>query len=486
MTDVLNSRFTLWSLRALAILLFAIANLPWHLDDYDQAKQAFTSFEMVKQGHWFYQHTPIGWVATKPPLIGWISAAIFGVTQSWELAWRLPSFLASLALLFWIARAASVYGHAEALLASCAFSFNLFTLRLATLVRTDVPLALLLFVIGWMVWEKIRKREAWTRRDRFWMFVLLSVAMMIKGPIIYAFLLPPMVAFKWRVRVKDDGVTAWFGWWPWVASFEVFLVWVIGGTLFEPDFFENVVMREFAWRFSGAVHQSQPIYFYLPHFIHRFAPWSILMISLVLLAAKEKEWKIRDWLRTISPETFWLIAWVVGGLLVMSLIPSKRIDRIFPIVPPLCLLLAALVNELGASEKLRRLTKMGCTIALLIACLISTGYVGRRISVGYRQHSDALVQFGKAVRQEAAAHGWTYKVVDGVDEGMLLYLRLTEFVEPNQAVEDWKESKVDSLVVSTADLDKLLPRLPGAMPSKIGLSKPAGRKPRRYVLLVRS
>ena len=46
-----------------------------------------------------------------------------------------------------------------------------------------------------------------------------------------------------------------------------------------------------------------------------------------------------------SPETFWLVAWSLGGLLVMSFVPSKRIDRVFPIVPPLCLLLAAQVAE---------------------------------------------------------------------------------------------------------------------------------------------
>ena len=88
---VLGDRRTGWAVAALIIVLFATANLPWQLDDYDQAKQAFTSFEMIKEGHWFYQHTPHEHIATKPPLVGWISAAIFAVTRSWEVAWRLPS-----------------------------------------------------------------------------------------------------------------------------------------------------------------------------------------------------------------------------------------------------------------------------------------------------------------------------------------------------------------------------------------------------------
>src|ERR1044072_9646828 len=95
---VLEDRRTLWIVAAVIVVLFAIANLPWQLDDYDQAKQAFTSFEMIKEGHWLYQQTPHERVATKPPLIAWISAGLFIMTRSWELAWRPPSLLAAIVL----------------------------------------------------------------------------------------------------------------------------------------------------------------------------------------------------------------------------------------------------------------------------------------------------------------------------------------------------------------------------------------------------
>jgi len=483
----LKRKSAFWVVAALTVALWAITNLPWQLDDYDQAKQAFTSFEMVKQGHWIYQHTPNGWVATKPPLVGWLSAGLFSVIRSWELAWQLPSFLAGLALLFFIARAAAAaYGSAAALVAASAFGLNLFTPRLASLVRTDMPLALILFVIGWLIWDKIRKRKTWNGRDRLVLFLLLSAAMLIKGPIVYAFLLPGIVVFQWRMRRAGEAVTAWPGWWPWLASLAIFLAWAIGGILFVPEFWEHVVLREFAGRFSEAMHRSQPIYFYLPHLLHRFAPWSFLLILLPLLGAREQRLKARDWLRALSPETFWLVAWSLGGLLVMSFVPSKRIDRVFPIVPPLCLLLAAQVAELRTKEKLRTVTGRCCAIAIVFACLFTTGYSVGKIVLGYRQNTDAFAAFGKAVRQEAAVHGWNYEIVGGEDEGMALYLRRTEFIEPDQAVAEWNSGKLGGLVVADDELNEVLPRLQGAVQSKIGWSGRAGNYRKRYIFLVRS
>ena len=70
--SLLEDRRTIWIVGAFTIVLFLVANLPWHLDNFDQAKQAYTSFEMVELGHWFFQHTPLQAIATKPPLAGWI------------------------------------------------------------------------------------------------------------------------------------------------------------------------------------------------------------------------------------------------------------------------------------------------------------------------------------------------------------------------------------------------------------------------------
>src|ERR1700730_12234842 len=125
--NLLESRQTFWALAIFMLVLFSITNLPWQLDDYDQAKQDWTSYEMVTEGHWFYQRTSDDQgLATKPPLTGWLSAATFTITRSWDVAWRLPSLLCAGLIAFMLFRRASrAYGNVAGLIGSSAFGFNL-------------------------------------------------------------------------------------------------------------------------------------------------------------------------------------------------------------------------------------------------------------------------------------------------------------------------------------------------------------------------
>ena len=501
MSGLLEDQRTAWVIAAVSFLLFLIGNLPWQLDDYDQAKQGFTSFQMIKEGRWLYQQTPHAHVATKPPLVAWISGGLFGLTRSWDLAWRLPSFLAAVALALLLFRSArSAYGLTAGLIAEAAFGLNLLSPRLATLVRTDMPLALVIFLIGALIWQKIRAQTEWRLRDQVYVFVLLTVAMLIKGPIVYAFLLPGIGVFEWWRRryavvagIGDPGYShkvqfrqsAWPGWWPWVASLAVFLAWVIGGILFQPGFFDEVVMREFVGRFGETIHRPQPLYFYLPHLLHKFAPWSLLIVAIALIELHSRKWRLRSALRDMSPETFWLLCWSLGGLIVMSLIPSKRVDRIFPVVPPFCLLLAAQIGRRGTPRRLdASALRPYLAIALVVALLFTGSYTIWKVITGYRHHRDALAVFGRDVRREAAAHHWRYEVVSAKDEGLLLYLQKTHFIEPDRASTEWNQGNLDALVASTEKAPALMSRLADATLSQVRSNDRKKEQGSDYVLLI--
>ncbi|CAN5639080.1 hypothetical protein BH18VER1_BH18VER1_16300 [soil metagenome] len=482
-SSLLERPRTFWFAALLIALLFGGTNLPWKLDDYDQAKQAFTSFEMVNGGNWLFQHTPNGRIATKPPLVGWSSVLTYGATRDWNVAWRLPSIAAALALATILTRtAASAYGRTAALIAMSAFGLNLLSPRLATLVRTDMALALVVFLIGLLIWKKIRSGSAWNSRDRGVMFALLTASMLIKGPIVYAFLLPGILAFTWWRRGSMEAGTAWCGWWPWIASLAVFLSWAAAGIAWVPGFHEQVVLREFAGRFSETVHRPQPLYFYLPHLLHKFAPWSILGIAVAVLGWRGQSGSFTERARQISPEIAWLVCWSLGGLIVMSLIPSKRVDRIFPVVPPLCLLLAAGVSQLSTVAP--RVIRWS-TVALLSACVFSGAYGAQRVVISYRSGDDGLVRFAEQVRRGAVMNGWRYEVIGGSEEGLLLYLRRTRFLKADEAVARWNGGELDALVMPADDAPRLLASLPDATETSLEGAITINDRARKYVLLKR-
>ena len=464
--NLLENPRSVWVISAVILCLFALTNLPWQLDDYDQAQQAFTSFEMIKEGHWFFQRTPHERIAQKPPLIGWASAATFAMTRSWDIAWRLPSFLTAVAMGIILFRAAiAAYGAAAALIALGAFGLNLLSVRLATLVRTDMPLALVIFLLGLLIWQKIRAGVPWQPRERWEMFALLTISMFIKGPIVFAFLLPGIVLFQWLAK-KRSGANAWCGWWPWIASLALFSVWVICGIKFVPGFYEDVVLKEFLGRFSQTVHRPEPFLFYLPHLLHKFAPWSVLIFVLGVLSLRRTRSGIRNLFRQTTPDILWLVCWSLGGLVVMSLVPSKRVDRIYPVVPPLCLLLAAQIAGSFRKRQTDRRVLQWSAAALLFSIVFTGGYTMVKMLSDYRDHADHLEVFSRAVNEQAVAHHWRYEVISGRGggyEGMLLYLQKLHFLKLDEAVQEWNRGTLDALVVPKDKISELMRELPNAV-----------------------
>jgi 4-amino-4-deoxy-L-arabinose transferase-like glycosyltransferase len=480
-----ESKWTLWLVAALTLIFFSITNLPWQLDEYSQDRQALAAFDVVQLGQWFYQEAPRDREATKPPLIAWMSAGLYAVTRSWDFAWRFPSFAAAIALSILLYRdARAAFGKTAGLIALSAVTLNMLSPRLATVVRTDMPLALVVFLIGAQIWQKIRSRETWTRRDRLLMFALLTAGVFIKGPIVYAFLLPAIGAYQWRWR-KDDAGSAWCGWWPWLGSLGIFLAWVIGGIVTQPGFFDQVVMHEFIGRFGTTEHRPHPVYYYVALLLRKFAPWSELLLILGALSIRAKAEPLRAFLRRISPDTFWLICWSLGGLILMSLIPSKRIDRIFPAIPPLCLLLSAQVAWNFSDERARARTYRWSAAALLLSILLTAEYSIAKVVVGYRDHRDALSIFGREVRRETRAHHWRYEMVESHDGGMLLYLEKTRFIAPERAIAEWNLGHLDALVVRTDDAPALMQNLDGAILSGITTDARRADRGRGYVVIAR-
>lgn len=429
------------ALLAFLVLIFVTANLPWHLDNYDQAKQAYVAYEIVKTGDIWFQHTPQGASASKPPLMGWASAALRSAGLPWDLAWRLPSLLCALGMLGILTRAGrELLGKPGAVLAAAAFGLNLLTPRLATLVRTDMMLGFLIFLLGWMIWRKLRAGMPWTTAERWTFCAIMVAALMTKGPVIYAFLLPGLILFI-LIDAKNRRL-AWSGWWTWVLPLALFLAWGATALMTNDSFYDDVVNREFLSRFqegSRDDERPQPLWFYFPHLLHKFAPWSVLLLAMPFAFPV-----VRRNLRA-RPATLWLLLWALGGLLVMTLIPAKRVDRIYPVVPPLCLLLVDWVALIWGDRRVR----IASGAALAGGFLFAGGYFVGLVPLSYHERTPALAEFAKAARESAAARGFDTITLPRVrDEGLLLYLDVLRFADKREAFQAWKSGTPMAILMS--------------------------------------
>ena len=184
----------------------------------------------------------------------------------------------------------------------------------------------------------------------------------------------------------------------------------------------------------------------------------------------------------ISQETLWLICWSFGGLIVMSLIPSKRVDRIFPLIPPLCLLVAVQTAHFLKDEKHRARDFRWIAATLIIAILFSAGYAASRVVSGYRDHRDALSIFGRQVREEAARNHWRYEAVGSTDEGLPLYLTRPHFLKADVAVAKWRSREIDALAIPANQALDFMRELRGSSRRFESVPRTHLRRP-NYVLL---
>lgn len=445
----------------LIVGLFMTRHLPWSLDSHDQAKQAFVSYQMIENGDWWFQKTPDGDTATKPPLAGWISAGLYPLTcWQWFPAWLLPSLLSGLALVWMLDRGARRVSLDSPLdpwllrsVAVAAVGLNLMAPHLASLVRTDMILSFFLFIPGYLIWKQQKERQSWTTGQR-WLFASTVLAsMMTKGPLIGTFVAPGLLVFWWWCRRRGVRCYGWAGWWPWLLPLGIFLLWVGAGILWHPGFFEDVVLKEFAGRVTGE-HKSQPVYYYIGQLLTRLAPWSLLLI--VLAGSRRGRELARQ-----RPEILWLACWTLGALVVMSLIPSKRTDRIFPVVPPACLWLVELLAHWGR-DRIGRFSRRGIAVgSVCLAALIASAYAGSKIYDARREDQGGLVRFGRAARALAYENGWPLAVANGRDEGLPMYAQVASFEPRKKICERWERGELSGVIIPEKQLERYLPELPG-------------------------
>lgn len=418
---------------AVVCLLAVIRSLPWsQFNGYDQSRQAFVALEMISDGVVWYPHLPTGLSASKPPLLGWISAGLFIITRSWECAWRLPSlvaFVAALLALFLIGR--RVAGSVGGLVALAVFGLNMFSPRIAGLVRTDMLLALWVLLAGSLIWRQVSSGQDWRPRDQVMFAGVVLAGLFTKGPVLLAFILPGLLAFG-LIERRSGGAKAWMGWLAWGGPVACLLLWAAVGCGYSPSFCESVIVNEFVRNSTGLRYGADgapvmgghwvSVATYPAQLLHRLLPWSLIAVVWPVADVRGRRRLMGD------AGARWTVVWFLSGLVVMSLIPGKRADRIFPVVPPLAILGAYIVRY-ASWNPAWRLSRRRVVQMLVAGSAVAWGAYAVMASLGASSdEARGLRLFCDRVIAWERQQGCNARVVGPVlddDQALPVYLRET-------------------------------------------------------------
>jgi 4-amino-4-deoxy-L-arabinose transferase-like glycosyltransferase len=358
----------------------------------------------------------------KPPLYYWLVAlaarSAGGPVDAWSV--RLPAALAGLAgalMLYWFGarQGRPVAGLVAAVILATALHYT----WLARVGRIDMPLTLtaaVALLAFYRAWERsVRAAHAAERSKRpsaaysaplrarlglsaplVVAYLALAAGLLLKGPI--GAVLPLGVAGAWLLVHRQWPAPRRYGlWWgvPLVAMLvaPVYL-WAnaeTGGEFFHSFLWHHNVERGFG---GSDVLRAHPWWFYLPHLVADFLPWSLLLPAAAWAFVRRTWW--RD-----DPEALFGLVWLAAVALILSVARFKRADYLLPAFPGAALFLGSVAERwYHSSAHPARLAAVftGTVVACAVGWCLYLDHDFRA-----REPGRTSVPFAEAVRRAAPA-----------------------------------------------------------------------------------
>ena len=299
----------------------------------DEAHYARLTQEMAAEGNWLVPRLNGVAFIDKPVFFHWVQGTANALVTRGELAARLPSAVAAVALLLGLALfAVRLIGPAAGRGAWLSLASVPATLVLGRTGYMDMLFTALLFgAVALMTTAMLTS----SRRARVGAIVCIALAVLTKGPIA-AGLIGLWVGGLWMLGGQSRRAVARLHLWP-----NVFIVALLASPWFLWMFWQ--FGEQFVGGYVGAGHvgyltprnsaSSSQWSFYVRMFLTAFFPWSLIAVGYGLDS-------IRRWWAgaSIPAWEIWLWMWIVVVLAVFTLVPF-RVDRyIYPAAPACCVL----------------------------------------------------------------------------------------------------------------------------------------------------
>ena len=354
----------------------------WKIDDPalmdpDEAHYAQLTHEMRRAGNWMiplFDGLPY---IDKPALFHWLQGLAIAVLGETEVAMRLPSALAAVAL-FWVTRwtGAALFDvrvgdRAWLMLATLPMTFLLSTLGVFDMVFT-------LFLFGSIATALVAALRG-RPRLQYVSCVLLSLAVMTKGPVALAlaglmFVVglacgrearTALLSLRWKSCAVLTVLLSlpWFVWMYATLGYDFIYRYVFAGNLYyvtQPQSFSD----------RGVNHTL-----YVSTLLAGFFPWSLLMLGGAVDAVRR-----RRAAEKLKPEEILSWAWIAVVFVFFTLARFK-VDRYLYPAAPMCCLMAArawLSFSAASTDVARTANNAGARWALGVvgAALLAAGIVG--------------------------------------------------------------------------------------------------------------
>ena len=359
----------LWVL-ALAVFVVFFQLGTRGLNEPDEGRYAEIGREMAATGDFltprFNGVTHLG----KPPLTYWLiglSVRAFGVN---EWAARLPSALGALGTLLAVyLLARSACGERPGLWAVVVLLSSALFFGVARLITTDM---LLTCFVTWSVWSLWRWYTSVDRswKKILWFYVFLGLGMITKGPVAVMLPLFALAGLRWRnptLRLRQMG---------WGKGALIFLgiaaPWFIAVAGTDWDHWRYFLGREVVGRLATTAHnRTEPWWYFLPVLAVAFLPWTPWLCGAGTL--RRETVRCKELARLCA-------GWLALGLVMFSLSRSKLPTYMTPLLPPLAILVAAILGRVGEGEHdggAHRWLRVGAAMAglLVLGAAVALGIV---------------------------------------------------------------------------------------------------------------
>jgi 4-amino-4-deoxy-L-arabinose transferase-like glycosyltransferase len=326
-------RWGIWLPLAFCLVLLLIRfSTPKDFYDNEQSRQGIYVLDLFKHHNWLLQWDG-GTPATKPPLYNWLAyVPCWMAGRVVDQLIRVPSALAAIGLVVLVyGMGLDMGGRRTASLAAVIMLANFHFSKLAGLARTDMLLAFFITCSLWVFWRRGvlgRDGPGW-----LWFHLFIALGILTKGP---AGILVPALAVlaytawvrKWSIlREMRPG-------WGLLLILGLVLLWLVPALLEGGKDLTGTILDETWNRFFGAgerAGRTRPVYYYIPLYLGRFAPWGLLSITIGVKTMRQRR-------RILAPESRFAWGWLLTTIGFFSLSGGKRADYIFPAYPAASLL----------------------------------------------------------------------------------------------------------------------------------------------------